>query len=68
MVVSVLNKELEYKVEELRYKKLEVEITCFDSKLQEARNTCERKLAKGRHSIYPRYIPAKDNARQTNWQ
>ena len=49
MVVSVLNKELEYKVEELS-------------------NTCERKLAKGRHSIYPRYIPAKDNARQTNWQ
>ena len=52
-----------------------IEIACFDSKQQQARNRCERKQAKGsecmprdvsRHSIYPRYIRTKDIARQTN--
>ena len=52
-------------------------IHCFDSKLQWARNTCERKQAKRRecpphavsqHSIYLRYIRPTVNARQTNRQ
>ena len=52
-------------------------IHCFDSKLQWARNTWERKQAERRecpphavsqNSIYLRYIRPTDNARQTNRQ
>ena len=54
-----------------------IEMACFDSKLQKARNTSERKQAKrreclprdvSRYSIYLRYIRRTDNARQTNRQ
>ena len=55
----------------------EIEFSCFDSKLQLARNTFESKQAKRReylpravsqNSIYLRFIRLTDNARQTNLQ
>ena len=54
-----------------------IEFACFDSKLQQARNACERKQAKRReclpravpeHGIYLFYTRPTDNARQTNRQ